>query len=103
MELFRGRKKLILLLLLLLVIMFTSTPVVAPYLFMGVVIIFMADLFLIKQKEKKERDVTYERAKKDKLERDLKAWKSLGTSKNFPTPKDDSEKNVVIKLNTRKG
>ena len=34
--------------------MFTSTPVVAPYLFMGVVIIFMADLFLIKQKEKKE-------------------------------------------------
>jgi len=53
-ELFRGRKKLILLLLLLLVIMFTSTPVVAPYLFMGVVIIFMADLFLIKQKEKKE-------------------------------------------------
>ena len=48
-------------------------------------------------------DVNYERAKKDKLERDLKAWKSLGTSKNFPTPKDDSEKNVVIKLNTRKG
>ena len=34
--------------------MFTSTPVVAPYLFMGVVIIFMADLFLIKQKENKE-------------------------------------------------
>ena len=48
-------------------------------------------------------DVNYERAKKDKLERDLKAWKSLGTSKNFPTPKVDSEKNVVIKLNTRKG
>ena len=57
MELFRGRKKFILLLLLLLVIMFTSTPVVAPYLFMGVVIIFMADLFPIKQKEKKERKV----------------------------------------------
>ena len=26
-------------------------------------------------------DVNYERAKKDKLERDLKAWKNLGTYK----------------------
>ena len=73
-------------------------------------------LFKTRIKEKKETwklepkvgqeaisDVNYERTKKDKLERDLKAWKSLGTSKNFPTPKDDSEKNVVIKLNTRKG
>ena len=70
MELFRRRKKLILLLLLLLVIKFTSTPVVAPYLFMGVVIIFMADLFLIKQKEKKERKVE-EILSRDKSKQDL--------------------------------
>ena len=56
--------------LLLLVIMLTSTPVVAPYLFMGVVIIFMADLFLIKQKEKKERKVE-EILSRDKFKQDL--------------------------------
>ena len=33
-----------------------------------------------------------EAIKKYNFERGLKAWKSLGTSKNFPTPKDDSEK-----------
>ena len=49
--------------------MFTSTPVVAPYLFMGVVI-FMADLFLIKQKEKKERKVE-EILSRDKSKQDL--------------------------------
>ena len=30
--------------------------------------------------------------KKYYFERGLKAWKSLGTSKNFPTPKDDPQK-----------
>ena len=34
----------------------------------------------------------YEAIKKDNFERGLKAWKSLGTSKNFPTPKDDPQK-----------
>ncbi|MCH2392060.1 MAG: hypothetical protein MK238_05945 [Nitrospinales bacterium] len=33
-----------------------------------------------------------EMIKEYNFERGLKAWKSLGTSKNFPTPKDDSEK-----------
>jgi len=33
-----------------------------------------------------------EAIKKYNFERGLKAWKSPGTSKNFPTPKDDSEK-----------
>ena len=55
---------------------------------------YLIFIFLFKKaiKEKKERlklapkvgqeaisDVNYERAKKDKLERDLKAWKNLGT------------------------
>ena len=56
--------------------------------------IYLIVIFLFKKgiKEKKETwklepkvgqeaisDVNYERAKKDKLERDLKAWKRLGT------------------------
>ena len=50
--------------------MLTSTPVLATYLFMRVVIIFMADLFLIKQKEKKERKVE-EILSRDKSKQDL--------------------------------
>ena len=70
MELFRGRKKFILLLLLLFVFLFFGGAVVIEYIFMGVVIIFMADLFLIKQKEKKERKVE-EILSRDKSKQDL--------------------------------
>ena len=43
---------------------------VIDYIFMGVVVIFMADLFLIKQKEKKERKVE-EILSRDKSKQDL--------------------------------
>ena len=70
MELLKGRKKFILFFLLLFVFLFLGGSVVIDYIFMGVVIIFMADLFLIKQKEKKERKVE-EILSRDKSKQDL--------------------------------
>ena len=57
MELLKGRKKFILFFLLLFVFLFLGGVVVIEYIFMGLFILFMTELFLIKQKKKKERKV----------------------------------------------
>ena len=57
MELLKGRKKFILFFLLLFVFLFLGGSVVIDYIFMWLFILFMAELFLVKQKEKKERKV----------------------------------------------
>ena len=59
---------------------------------------FLIFIYLFKKRIKKNHRHTWkmlvddEAIKKYNFERGLKAWKSLGTSKNFPTAKDDSEK-----------
>ena len=60
--------------------------------------IYLIFIYLFKKRIKKtprrhiRKMFNDEVIKKYNFERGLKAWKSLGTSKNFPTTKDDSEK-----------
>ena len=57
MELFRGRKQLILVFMLLLLFLYAGGAVILEYVFMLICFIFLADLYLIKQKEKKEKQM----------------------------------------------